>query len=247
MEGEITKKLDKDRYWVFFCDKETNDSKVGHWGEDREEIIQILENGFYDGYGNKCDNFKITDYDLNVIYEQGDFIGIEDSVLPDTKIVGESRYVNTRTKGAADYEEEAVLEAILKDNEYLNYGEVFCTDEKGEDHYASIEELAERLKKLKEKIISENLPQYEKQERDEESPSNIEMTYDNLLKEVSDLVREIDQCNLQKAKNEKHDVSEIQETISDRRPEDINKVKEEILETMTEVTLDKDEQTIDEG
>lgn len=246
MEGEITKKLDKDRYWVFFCGKETNDSKVGHWGEDREEIIQILENGFYDGYGNKCDNFKITDYDLNVIYEQGDFISIEDSVLPETKIVGESRYVNTRTKGAADYEEEAVLEAILKDSEYREQDVVCYTDEKGEEHYVSTEELAERLKKLKEKIISENLPQYEKQERDEETPSNIEVTYDKLLEEVSGLVREIDQRNLQKAENEKHDVSEIQEAISDRRPEDINKVKKEISEAMTEVTLDKDEQTIDE-
>lgn len=71
---------------------------------------------------------------------------------------------------------------------------------------------------------------------------------DKYMQDISNIEAELTKRlrNAKERLREKHDVSEIQETISDRRPEDINKVKEEISEVMTEVTLDKDEQTIDE-
>ena len=68
--------LGEERYWIFWDDKIYN-SGIGHWSENKKEIEDILEKGFYDGEGNRVEDFIITDYDLNIVYRQGETINID--------------------------------------------------------------------------------------------------------------------------------------------------------------------------
>ena len=176
--------LNEERYWIFWDDKVYN-SGIGHWEESKKEVEAILKNGFYDGEGNKVEDYIITDYNLNIIYKKGSQIRIDNTVLPNIKLVGDCRYVDLESKGAADFSEEAVLMSILKENEWYDryYIEVYTEGENGEEEQVPNGEIVERIKKLKEVIIQKYIPHYVEMEQftDDED-------YDLLLEEVLDLI-----------------------------------------------------------
>lgn len=218
---EILKKLIKDNYWIFWDDKKYN-SGTCHWTISKEKVEKILREGFADGEGNTVDDFLITDYDLNTIYKKGEEIGIYETVLPNTKLVGE-RYINMKNKAATNYEEDAVVMEVLNDGEWYDSScqEVFFGDE-----YEIVpkEEIAKRIKQLKDQIISEySLDIANKQTNKED--------YEDLLYEVVGLVMR-NTYQDEKETNFTNDIKEmVEEDISIRR-ESIQQTVSEIEETM---------------
>lgn len=222
---EISKKLVKDKYWIFWNDKKYN-SGTCHWSISKEDVEEILREGFIDGEGNSVDDFLITDYDLNTIYNQGEEIGIYETILPNTKLVGNNRFVNMKNKGAADFADEAILMEVLKDGEWYDssWKEIYFRDENNEKEIIPKEEIAKRIKQLKNQIISEYSLDIEDKQTNKED-------YDYLLNEVEDLVWE----NIyqdEKETNFTNDIKEMVEGDTSIRRESIQQTVSEIKETM---------------
>lgn len=222
---EISKKLIKDNYWIFWNDKKYN-SGTGHWAISKEEVEKILKEGFADGEGNTVDDFLITDYDLNTIYNQGEEISIYETILPNTKLVGDNRFVNTKNKGATDFVEEAIVNEVLKDEEWYDssYDEIIFNNENDKEQIVAKEEIAKRIKQLKNQIISEYSLDIEDKQTNKED-------YEDLLNEVGKLVWENIYLN-EKETNFTNDIKEMVKEDTSIRRESIQQTVSEIKETM---------------
>lgn len=219
------------KYWIFWNDKIYN-SGIGHWVESEKEVQDIIENGFYDGEGNKVEDFIITDYNLNGVYKQGEQIDIDDTVLPNIKLVGEYRYVDLKSKLATDVPEEAVLMSILKNGERYDGDSlmVYTKEENGDMEQVANSEIVERIKNLREEIIQKYMPDYiEKKQLTGDEAVN----YNMLLREISEMVWK---CHQGEKSNEmfKEEIKEFVEKDDSLRISGINKTVEDIKTLMRE-------------
>ena len=243
----------KNNFWIFF---DVDSNGTGHWSINKNEVLEILKEGFYDGLGERNEDYLITDKELNMIYDNGgNSPYIRRTVNKNVFMVGD-RIVDLETKQGFDYWDTFELYKVAKEDEEVECDRQILDsrntyhDDKVRVLYAIIdsnpndmilEYVSDRLKNDKEVVlraVEKNSLQFafasEEMQKDKEITNLVNDTALRYAKEVQE----------QKERYAEYikSLSEVKEVILDRTVEDINTTKDEFAQAMDE--RENDEQTI---